>query len=57
MAKMTQNLQRKFKITDFLLGSGFRTGDFFVGIVCYMSVPTFILVRETQFEVHSVESV
>ncbi len=33
MAKMTQNLQRKFKITNFLLGSGFRTRRLFVGIV------------------------
>ncbi len=32
MAKTAQNLPRKFKITDFLLGSGLRTGDFFVGI-------------------------
>ncbi len=33
MAKTTQTLQRKFKITDFLLGSGFRTWRLFVGIV------------------------
>ncbi len=56
--KNDTNLQRKFKITDFLLGSGFRTWRLFCRYCyVYMSVPTFILVRETQFEVHSVESV
>ncbi len=36
MAKMTQNLQRKFKITDFLLGSGFRTWRLFCRY-CYVT--------------------
>ncbi len=32
LAKMTQNLLRKLKITDFLLDFGFALRDFFVGI-------------------------
>ncbi len=39
--KNDTNMTRKFKITDFLLGFGFRPRDFFVGIVSYMSVPIF----------------
>ncbi len=33
MAKMSLNMTRKFKITDFLLGFGFRSRRLFVGIV------------------------
>ncbi len=32
LAKMTQNLLRKLKITDFLLDLDFALRDFFVGI-------------------------
>ncbi len=46
MSKMTQNLQRKLKITDFLLGLDFAKRLFgrYWGFTC---VPIFIHVRET----------
>ncbi len=55
IGKMTQNLLRKLKITDFLLDFGFCSKRLFVGIGVLHECTDFIHVCVTQLEAHTVE--